>query len=82
LTQASFCIGADDVDVCEHRGELSEAELYGVEFTSHFTIDQALSDGDTVEVGNTQVSCVHTPGHTPGTCHIFSPLTANKAVIE
>jgi len=63
LTQASFCMGADDVEVCEHRGELSEAELYGVEFTSHFSIDRALYDGDAIEVGNAQVSCVHTPGH-------------------
>jgi len=78
LTQASFCIGADDVDVCEHRGELSEAELYGVEFSSHFTIDQALYDGDIVEVGNTQVSCVHTPGHTPGTMSYFFNIDGER----
>ena len=78
LTQASFCIGADDVDVCEHRGELSEAELYGGEFTRHFTIDQALYDGDTVAVGNTQVSCVHTPGLTPGTMSYFFTINGEK----
>ena len=82
LTQASFCIGADDVDVCEHRGELSEAELYDVEFTSHFTIDQALYDGDTVEIGNTQVNCVHTLGHTPGTMSYFFTINGERAVIE
>jgi glyoxylase-like metal-dependent hydrolase (beta-lactamase superfamily II) len=32
------------------------------------TADRLLQDGDTVQVGNAQLSVLHTPGHTPGSC--------------
>ncbi|HIG69699.1 MAG TPA: MBL fold metallo-hydrolase [Myxococcales bacterium] len=78
LTQATFCIGAEDVDVCEHRGEMSEAELYDMNFTAYFTVDKALRDGDTLTLGNTEVLCVHTPGHTPGTMSYFFDITGEQ----
>ncbi len=38
----------------------AEKERFGV------TFDHALADGDVITIGNAQVNCIHTPGHTPG----------------
>ncbi len=33
--------------------------------------DETISDGDIIELGNTQIKCVSAPGHTPGTMAFF-----------
>ena len=35
--------------------------------------DVALEDGDTIEIGSTRLSVLHTPGHTPGSICLYTP---------
>ena len=37
------------------------------------TIDQAISDGDSVQAGGLQAQVIHTPGHTPGSICLYFP---------
>ncbi len=36
-------------------------------------VDDALADGGTIQVGNTQLTVLHTPGHSPGGCCLYLP---------
>jgi metallo-beta-lactamase class B len=71
LTGAATALGKDDVTILVDRPELSYAPEYGVEFHETFHVDKALSDGDTVSLGNTTIRCVHIPGHTRGSMSYF-----------
>ncbi len=42
------------------------------------TIDEAFDDGDIIELGDTRVNCVNTPGHTPGNTTFFFNVAGNK----
>jgi glyoxylase-like metal-dependent hydrolase (beta-lactamase superfamily II) len=44
--------------------EARAKELFGLHGALQFTYTDA--DGDVITVGNISVTCVHTPGHTPG----------------
>lgn len=35
------------------------------------TVDQAIEDGDIIELGKNKLEVIHTPGHTPGHCAFF-----------
>jgi glyoxylase-like metal-dependent hydrolase (beta-lactamase superfamily II) len=37
------------------------------------TPDGALADGDTITVGDVELTVLHTPGHTPGSCCFHAP---------
>jgi hydroxyacylglutathione hydrolase len=55
----------------DHRsGGLALAQLVGAHYCLHESADVALAftalhDGQTIELGNTSVTVLHTPGHTP-----------------
>lgn len=36
-------------------------------------VDNTLSDGETLAVGDTEISIIHTPGHSPGGCCLYVP---------
>ena len=63
-TGATVCVGAADAAAAE-KGSTTKMGLTGFE---PFKVDMALSEGDTVAVGDKQVRVCHTPGHTPGCC--------------
>jgi len=71
LTGAMTALGKEDIPILADRPELSWAPEYGVSFYETFHVDKALSDGDTISLGNTTVECVHTPGHTAGAMSYF-----------
>ena len=71
LTGAKTCLGAADIEVLETRPELSWGPEYGVAFCETFAVDIPLNDGDVISLGNTSVTCVATPGHTPGAMSFF-----------
>jgi metallo-beta-lactamase class B len=71
LTGAETALGKADIPILKDRPELSWAPEYGTEFYETFDVDSPLSDGDTVSLGNTEIECVHTPGHTPGSMSYF-----------
>ena len=75
LTGARTYLGAEDIEILGDKPELSWAPEYGVEFYETFEVDVPLSDGDTVELGNTTIECVHIPGHMPGAMGYFFEVT-------
>ena len=75
LTGAKTCIGKEDLAMVTGREDSSLAELFGVTFTDFFTPDVLLSDGDHVTLGNTDILCLSTPGHTDGTMSYFFRVT-------
>ncbi len=47
-----------------------------------FKADILLSDGDTLSLGNTEIYCVATPGHTDGTMSYFFNVTDGQSVFR
>lgn len=66
LTGAATAMGQEDAFILTERPELSWAPEYGVDFHETFTLDMPLRDGQTLTLGDTEIECAHTPGHTPG----------------
>ena len=48
-----------------------------VPYLKDFTPDVLLHDGDVIRCGNTEITCVATPGHTDGTFSFFFDVTEN-----
>ncbi len=50
-------------------------------YASMFEVDVEINDGDVIELGNTAIKMVHTPGHTPGCMSVFfDAVDENKNV--
>ena len=46
----------------------------------NLVIDTDIKDGDTIRLGNTEIFCIHTPGHTKGSISLFWNETENGQV--
>lgn len=75
LTGARAYIGALDADMVSGKVLTNFAEELGFEFNDFFTPDVLLNEGDEIRLGNTVITCKHTPGHTPGTMSYFLDIT-------
>ena len=75
LTGAKTFIGRPDEDYANGKLDLSYAKELGMEFKETFEPDVLLDDGDVIKLGNTEISCVATPGHTPGAMSYFFNVT-------
>ena len=64
---AKVFMGKDDMP-------LYKGEIFHYNFVP-FTVDEFLDDGDIVELGNTKVECLATPGHTDGTMSFIFDVT-------
>lgn len=71
-------IGAGDADTVRGKNNLSFAEAIGAQFDGFFEPDVCLAGGDHVQLGNTDVLCVSTPGHSPGTFTFFFDAVDEK----
>jgi metallo-beta-lactamase class B len=71
LTGARVAMGKEDVPILTEHPELSWAPEYGVEFYETFEVDEPLSDGDRICLGDTTIECLHIPGHTLGAMAYF-----------
>ena len=67
---AKVFMGKDDIP-------LYKGEIYHYDF-SPFRVDEFLCDGVVVELGNTKIQCIATPGHTDGTMSFFFDVTDGK----
>ena len=54
----------------------------GMEFFETFEPDVLIDDGDTIELGNTKIKAVATPGHTPGAMSYFFDVTDGKRIFR
>lgn len=67
LTGAKTFLGRQDREYANGTLDLSYAKEFGMEFNGTFEPDVLIDDGDVIELGNTKIVAVATPGHTPGT---------------
>jgi metallo-beta-lactamase class B len=75
LTGAKTFIGKADEEYANGKLDLSYARELDMEFNETFQPDVLLNDGDVISLGNTQITCVATPGHTPGAMSYFFDVT-------
>jgi len=75
LTGAKTFIGKPDREYANGELDLSYAKELDMEFTETFEPDVLLCDGDIIELGNTKITAVATPGHTPGAMSYFFDVT-------
>ncbi|MBE6667517.1 MAG: MBL fold metallo-hydrolase [Ruminococcaceae bacterium] len=75
ITGAQIYLGAPDLKMVNGEEDSSLAELFDVKFTQLFTPDVLLGDRDRVALGNTDILCLLTPGHTDGTLSFFFDVT-------
>lgn len=71
LSGAVTLIGAGDEDFVNGKRDLTWARELGYRYDETFEADVILRDGDTVELGNTKITCLSTPGHSPGCLSFF-----------
>ena len=79
LSGAKIYVGAEDAAMVMGEDDSSLAEIFGATYTQFFTPDRLLCDGDTVSLGNTEIQCLSTPGHTNGTMSFFFNVTDGKS---
>lgn len=63
-TNADLMIHKLDLPALEHLAQ--SAAAWGMRAESSPTPDRFLEDGDSIEIGNIELSVIHTPGHSPG----------------
>lgn len=78
LTGAKTALGEPDRQYANGELDLTYAKELGMEYTEIFEPDILLHDGDTVTLGNTTVTALATPGHTPGAMSYFFDVTDGK----
>ena len=69
LTGASVYIGAGDLPMVSGRVDS------GYSIANTFMPDRLLNDGDRFSLGETEIYCISTPGHTDGTISFFFDVT-------
>jgi metallo-beta-lactamase class B len=79
MTGAKIYLGEKDLKMVTGEEDSSLAELFDVKYTQFFTPDVLLGDGDHVTLGNTDILCLSTPGHTDGTMSFFFDVTDGEA---
>lgn len=67
---AKIFVSKEDMPLVEKR--IEDKLMY------EFTPDVLLEDGDVIELGNTKIECMLTPGHTDGTMSFFFDVTDGK----
>lgn len=82
LTGAKTFIGSADADMVSKPNNLNWASEHGYEFTEFFQLDVLLENNDTVNLGNTCIRCVSTPGHTAGTLSFFFDAYDGKKTLR
>ncbi len=78
MTKAKTFLGEDDREYANGALDLSYAKELGMEFNETFEPDVLLHNGDVIELGNTKIRVVATPGHTPGAMSYIFDVTDGK----
>lgn len=82
LTGAKTFLGRADREYANGKLDLSYAKELGMEFSETFEPDVLIDDGDPIEIGNTKIKAVATPGHTPGAMSYFFDVTDGKRIFR
>ncbi|MBQ2890674.1 MAG: MBL fold metallo-hydrolase [Clostridia bacterium] len=71
LTGAKIVLGRPDREYVNGEKDLSFAKELGMKFNETFEPDILIEDGEKITLGNTEITAVATPGHTPGAMSFF-----------
>lgn len=82
LTGAKVYIGKGDLNTVNGTFDSSLSPKASYVHKYSFTPDVLLSDGDTVSLGNTEILCLSTPGHTEGTMSFFFDVFSENRVLR
>ena len=82
LSGATTFIGAGDENLVNGRLPLTWEEELGFSPNERFEADVIMHDGEIISLGNVQIRCVSTPGHTPGTMSFFFDLQENGQILR
>lgn len=82
LTKAKTFIGKGDETYANGKEDLTWARELGTVYEESFEPDVVLNDGDYVELGNTKIEIVSTPGHTPGTLSFFFDIEEDGKIYK
>ena len=74
MSGAKTAIGRADRAYANGTRDLTYAKELGLTYHTAFEPDLLLDDGDTLRLGNTEIHCLHTAGHTEGTMSYFFRL--------
>ena len=75
MTGAKTVLGRADRDYANGTLDLTYARELGMEYKETFEPDILWDGGESLTIGNTTVTCMATPGHTPGALSYFFPVT-------
>ena len=75
LSGARIYLGAQDAPLADGSVDLTWAKELGQTYRECFVPDVLLHDGDRICLGNTEILCLSTPGHTAGTFSFFFDVT-------
>lgn len=78
LSGAKTFIGAGDEDYVNGKLDLTWAKELGFTYDDPFEADQIVHDGEVIRLGETEIKCVASPGHTPGVMSYFLNITDGK----
>ncbi len=70
-------IGRGDENYVNGKENLTLAKEFGSEYYEAFEADHIVSEGDVIQLGNTKIDILSTPGHTPGTISLFFDIEEN-----
>ena len=79
---AKTVIGRQDRDYVNGTLDLTWAKELGHKYFEMFEPDILLDDGDTLKLGNTEIKCINTPGHTPGVMSFFFDVTDGERILR
>ena len=61
------------------QASLEQGKIFGLNMDTPPAIDHYISDGDTIKFGNSELSVISVPGHSPGSVALYS--MPDKAII-
>ncbi len=82
LTGAPIFLGKEDADYARGTVDLTWARELGFEYFEAFEPDVLISHGDVITLGNTSITCLDAPGHTPGTKAFFFNVTDGERTLR
>lgn len=82
LTGAKTFIGKPDRNCANGKLPLTYAAELNMEFREVFEPDVLLNDGDRITLGNTEILCVATPGHSLGATSFFFDVSDGDEVFR
>ena len=81
LTGAKTFIGAGDHPVVTGKVTLTDYAARGMHY-NFFEPDMIIHDGDHIRLGNLDMLCVETPGHTPGVISFFWNIEQDGRIVR